>query len=57
LLVGGLWRVKRERGPAILVVEPLSCLPDPATVEEEEATWLLEFLAQADRRTIELVPR
>jgi hypothetical protein len=54
--VGGVWRVKRERGPATVVVESLSSLPDPAVVEEEEdVTRLLEFLApESDRRTIEL---
>jgi hypothetical protein len=52
--VQGAWHLKRDRGSATLLVEPLVPLPDPATVEQE-ATRLLEFLApDAGRREVRL---
>jgi Winged helix DNA-binding domain len=55
-VVGGAWRLQRERGAATLVVEPLGHLPDPAAVAAE-GTRLLELLApDAERQTIAGVP-
>jgi hypothetical protein len=51
--LGGVWRVKQERGSATLVVEPLERLSgESRTAVADEGARLLAFLADADTREV-----